>query len=170
VLDLNSSNVGLIEKELERVFKGVLGRSPERQGPWFCLGPSKLRLVTTGLPDDVLIRSLGITRFAIDDYLLKLFLNESSLQEFCRSEKWLSWRSPSAEELRNVLQQMAGVLVLRTRLDSSKRYLDLIDAAIGLRVSPKGRAVDLVKRCPTEILDQVFGDLRSAVENDPPDG
>ncbi len=169
VVDRNGFTPVQLDTEVTRVIAGAWGGTPVRRGEWWVLGQSGVRLVIAGRPDDPLLSELGIVRFASDDYLLRLCLDDAAVQAFSASDARLAFRPRNAGELRDVLVEM--VAILRGRgivLETSKRFLNLVRAILGFEASRAEFASRLIQRAPSAIRDEVLGTLRHQIETDPP--
>jgi hypothetical protein len=167
LLDRNGFTPEQIDSEVSRVLKREWKVPPRRSGPCFVFGGT-LRIVLAGLPEDTLLRELGVKRFTADDYLLHLCLNDEALQAFCRGENNLSYTPRNASDLRAALTDVTSALRGRgIPIETSKRHLLLIMGIIGYQARRATFAEHMIGRCPEAIRDRVMGTLRNDIQNDP---
>lgn len=169
VLDRNGYTPARIDKDVAREIGKIWSGAAKRHEGWLLHSStsSAVRLVIAGLPGDPTLRSLGVTRFAIDDYLLLLCLDPEALGELCKKANLA--HKPKAATLRGILDELVEKLRgRRIRIDSSKRYLDLVRAVIGVQASRATFAEELIRKCPDAVRARVLGTLAHEIRTDPP--
>lgn len=169
VLDRNGAPPEKHERDVETALRAVPGANLRRHGPWFLGGHAPLRLVLAGCPEDSLLKELGVTRFAGDDYVLKVLLDATGHQEFVSGARTLGYRPKDVAETRMILDTLAGELRrLGIGIDASKRYLDLFRGAVGVRPSLTSFAADVLRRAPANVRDPILASLRAEILEAPP--
>jgi len=167
LLDRNGFTPEQIDSEVSIVFKGEWKVPPQRSGPWFIFGGS-VRIVLAGLPEDPLLRELGVKRFTSDDYLLRFCLDDEALRSFCSGENNLAYKPQKASDLLAALKDVTSALRGRgIPIEESKRHLLLIMGIIGYQARRATFAEDMIGRCPGAIRDRVTGKLKDDIQNDP---
>jgi hypothetical protein len=165
VLDRN----GYRDEEIRTEVTQALGRewrsdAAEPAPFWHRHGERDVHLVLAGRPDSELLQGFGVARFAIDDYLLELCLDDSALRSFVAGEDKLSHRPTTAADLLGAVDDVRNALHARgIELKSAKRYLHLVAAIIGANYSPAKFAERIVRRCPEDVRARVFGALVSDI-------
>lgn len=137
--------------------KGVLTLTHEA-------GTSTAVLIPAGLPEDKLLAALKISRFGMDDYLLKICLEESSVfstmqkkGEFSESKE----HSVCCAKLREVIEALRTQDFAPT---SSKRVLQVFWGIVGFRAAPATFAEQLLNATPHDITRKVFADIGRRLE------
>lgn len=169
VLDRNGYTPTRIAKEVESALAKSWGSRPRRHEAWLLHAStsSAVRVVIAGMPDDPTLKDLGVRKFAIDDYLLLLCLDPVALGELCKKANVA--HRPKAGTLRAILEELAERLRARhVRIDSSKRYLDMVRAVLGFPASRATFAGELIRMCPDPTRTRVLGDLAKEITTDPP--
>lgn len=120
-----------------------------------------------GLPEDPTLKTLGVTKSTMDDYLLLLCLDPDAVRAFCEGARIA--HKPVAADLHRLIAELGGVLRAKeVVIDSSKRYMDLVRAVVGFQGARATFAQDLIRKCPDLVRERVLGSLARQVTADPP--
>lgn len=129
-------------------------------------GPASVALILVGLPADALPLELGVTQFAIDDYVLRA-MHEPDVYAAI-SEREIAEHAKAWEKMR----ELRDLFVANgARIVSSKRWAHLLRAVIGFRAAPATFA-ERVVRCAAQVqgpkaralFEPLVTDLQEAVK------
>lgn len=172
LLDLNGHGIGELESEIHSVCRRVWNHPGQPSGNYLSFGNGRIRFASAGLPESPEIKSLGFSRFTMDDYLVALLHDEESFEAFVAGETrspWLQVESTKKThaELLALMKKIIGVAHdAGVKIDTSKRWMDVFRAVVGFQASRATLAKHLLDRSPPRFVKKVFGGLCTALSTD----
>lgn len=160
-LDLDLADASSLYGRVEADARGLGVEVSSTAAGIFQIEGGELRVVPVGLPADERLKSLGVTKHAIDDFLVLLLLERSAYDGWASGEKKHPPRFETIEQgLPRLLESFRqnGVPV-----ESSKQVLDVLCAMMAYRASPATLAQDVLRRSKGEVVRRILDPLAQSV-------
>lgn len=153
--DLNNETPEAVRNWVSNILREIVGVSPTLlgQGRFRC-GETEVQVIPVGLFADQSLRGLGLTSHSMEDYLIKLLLEDTEL-----ASKILKSRAVEALQFQALLEQLLnGVRNAGLTLDSSKQAFLLCRSLLEL-YSDSGAAEDILENASQDMRDKIFSPL-----------
>lgn len=158
-LDINGGTAAellqRVEQEIRKYLSEEESKSFEGGNGIYKFEKSQLHVWPMGLPDDPVLRELGIQRHAVDDFLLKALLDRECLGKLEKSEDKV-FIPPNADPWATARRLIEAARTDNFELVSSKRVLHLFQALIGFGASSATLATCVIKHAAGTPADRVF--------------
>jgi glutathione peroxidase-family protein len=154
-LDLDDRNEATLYKHVEEKSEGMLVNGVH--GKYVC-DQTQATIIPVGLPEDNELKEWGIEKFAIDDYLFKLVLEQDVFVELTKGKRVKVDYQKMVDKLREIRQLMVqNGLPLKT----SKSYLLFFIGIINgdLQVSLPTLAERLIDKASCVCLEKIFANI-----------
>ncbi len=164
-LDLNGGSEADLFNHVIKIAKDGFDRTLALNGDLFTYKECNIHIIPVGLPgDDLIQQKLRFTRFAMDDYLVKLIHSDVSFAATLKSERLAKNALKDPAEIRTLVLKLIQLAKANgVEIDSSKRYLDFVRGLIGFSASRAKFAELLILKADPVDREKVFAPLKEAL-------
>jgi hypothetical protein len=159
-LDMDNGTAEMAFRKVETAFRGA-GLVFSGCAGRYLIDKTEVRVIAVGLPDDPILRRLGVAAHTVDDYLI-LMLADDKVRAGLLEKRFIG-TSSQPEFLRILESTLKNLREWGIPIAGSKQLLDVSRAILGFRASPATMAQAILSVAPPGLSQGLLAPLVQAL-------